>query len=72
MHITFDYRNPTPGHCDIAIFINGALTGTLRLRQEEIVGFQQIVTHGCLKPLDTFNAKGKSLPVGDPRGEVAS
>ena len=46
MKIKFDYRNATPGHCDVAVFVNGGLAGILRLRQEEIVGFEQIVRAG--------------------------
>jgi hypothetical protein len=33
MNITLDYRNPTRSHCDVAIFIDGALTGVLTLRR---------------------------------------
>jgi hypothetical protein len=58
MKISLDYRNPTPSHCDVAIFINGAYVGTLRLGQEDIVGFQQILDHGCVKGLDVFRATG--------------
>lgn len=47
MRITLDYRNPTPSHCGVAIFVNGALAGTLTLRQDEIVSFQQILAAGC-------------------------
>jgi hypothetical protein len=62
MKLTLDYRNPTPGHCDVAVFINGALTGVLKLRQEEILSFQHIVMYGINKELDEFRGTGKSLP----------
>ena len=62
MKITLEYRNPTPAHCDVAVFVNGALSGTLRLRQDEVIGFQQIVLGGCLKGVDEFLGRGHSLP----------
>lgn len=62
MTIILEYRNPTPSHCDVAVFVNGALTGTLRLRQEEVVGFQQIVSAGCKTPLDSFLSRGTPDP----------
>ena len=58
MEITLDYRNPTPAHCNVAIFINGALTGILQLRQEEIGSFEQIITHGCCGKIDTCKSRG--------------
>jgi len=65
MKITLEYRNPTPGHCDIAIFVNEALTGTLRLRQEELINFQSIIFRGAIPGLDEVLARGHSLPVED-------
>ncbi len=59
MKITLDYRNPSPSHCDVAVFVNGALAGTLTLRQEEVDQFQHIVLHGDLRGRDEFLA-------GDP------
>ena len=63
MKITFDYRRPTSSHCDIAIFVNGALAGTLTLRQEELVDFQMIVTGGCDIRKDKFLATGNPDPI---------
>lgn len=62
MTIHLVYRNPTPAHCDVVVFVNGGQAGTLRLRQEEIVGFQQIVQHGCAKGIDEFLARGNPNP----------
>jgi hypothetical protein len=58
MNITLDYRNPTPSHCDVAIFVNGAFTGQIRLRQEEIDSFQHIISQGMTLPQDEFLATG--------------
>jgi hypothetical protein len=62
MRITLEYRNPTPSHCTVVVFVNGAQAGTLRLRQDEIVGFQQIVEHGCAKGIDHFLGRGNPNP----------
>lgn len=32
MQITLDYRNPTPSHHDVAVFVNGGCVGILTLR----------------------------------------
>ena len=40
MRITLDYGRPTPSHCTVAVFIDGALAGELVLRQSEVVAFQ--------------------------------
>jgi hypothetical protein len=69
MRITLEYRNPTPAHCDVAVFVNGALAGTLTLRQEEIGSFDQIVHAGCARGIDTFLARGNPDP---PKGETAT
>ena len=60
MKITLDYRNPTPSHCDVAVFINGALTGVLKLRQDELDVFQFIVTNGM------DDKRDQCLGTGDP------
>ena len=60
MRIHFEYKNPTPSHCDIAIFVNGALAGEITLRQGEIITFQDIILHGINPKLDKFNATGNS------------
>jgi hypothetical protein len=61
MDIVLDYRNPTPTHCQVAVFVNGALTGVLTLRQEELVSFDQIMSIGCAGDMDTFVGKGLTL-----------
>lgn len=60
MKIILDYRNPTPSHCDVAIFVNGALAGTICLRQEEIDVFQDVICRGLHMPGDKFLSTGKS------------
>ena len=60
MKVTLDYRNPTPSHCDVAVFINGALAGVLKLRQQELDVFQHIIVHGMDPRRDEF------LGTGDP------
>lgn len=46
MRLHINFRNPTPSHCDVAVFVNGALAGVLTLRQEELFDFQDIVFNG--------------------------
>ena len=58
MRITLDYRNPTRSHCQVAVFVNGALAGVLCLRQEEIGTFQNIISTGLFMPEDLFLATG--------------
>ncbi len=41
-----EYRNPTPAHCDLAVWVNGGFAGTLRLRQEELSTFQDVLING--------------------------
>lgn len=60
MKIHLDYRNPTPTHCDVAVFVNGALAGVLTLRQEELDSFQGVIAHGLTLKTDEF------LGTGDP------
>lgn len=64
MKITLDYRNPTPTHCAVAVFINGALTGTLVLRQEELLPFQMVLSNGLSMPQDEFVSTGNPNPPG--------
>ena len=66
MKITLDYRNPTPSHCDVAVFINGALAGVLTLRQDELVDFQMVLADGLKLTKDEFLATGNP----DPRAEL--
>jgi len=58
MKITLNYRNPTTQHCQVAVFINGALAGILTLRQDELGSFNQIVALGCAKGIDEFLGTG--------------
>lgn len=58
MKITIEYRNPTPTHCTVAIWVNGGFAGELTLRQEELGGFQYILADGCVDGYDEFLAKG--------------
>lgn len=64
MRITLDYRRPTPSHCTIGVFVNGALAGELVLRQDEVVAFQQIVSFGCFATMDSFLSTGNPDPPG--------
>jgi hypothetical protein len=60
--IVLEYRDPNPVHCDVAIFVNNALAGVIKLRQDEVGSFQQILSGGCVAGVDEFLSKGKSLP----------
>lgn len=64
MKITLDFRNPTPSHCDVAVFINDAYSGTLKMRQSEVGSFQQIVANGLSLPTDGFLSTGNPNPPG--------
>ncbi len=64
MRITLDYRNPTPSHCEVALFVNGALAGVLTLRQEELDVFQDVIVRGLHMPGDWFEAYGNPNPPG--------
>ena len=66
MKITLDYRNPSPLHCDVAVFVNGALAGVLRLRQDELGTFQHILNFGMDPRRDEFLGTGNPGP--DPLG----
>ena len=70
MKITLDYRNPTPSHCDVVVFVNGANTGTLTLRQEELDVFQHIVLHGIDDRRDKFLGTGDPGPWPEARLKV--
>ncbi len=63
MNITLEYRNPTISHCDVAVFINGALSGTLCMRQDEIVKFELVISHGLNLKTDNFLSRGNPDPV---------
>ena len=47
--ISIDFRNPTPSHCEVAIFVNGAQAGVITLRQDELMDFQSIILDGAAK-----------------------
>lgn len=66
MRITLEYRHPTPSHCDVVVFVNGANAGTLRLRQEELGDFQMVIDHGLSLKTDEFLARGNPDP--EPEG----
>jgi hypothetical protein len=58
MKITLDFRNPTPTHCDVAVFVNGAFTGVLKLRQDEVGSFHQVISNGLSLSSDEFLSTG--------------
>lgn len=62
MKITLEYRSPTPSHCDVVVFVNGAFSGALRMRQEELDGFEQIILRGVQLPTDELRIVGDSDP----------
>lgn len=57
MRINLEYRDPTPAHCDVAVFVNGGLAGVLRLRQEELADFHRTIRRGT-GPGDRFETSG--------------
>lgn len=69
MNIVLHYETPTPSHCDVRIFINGALAGVLTLRQDELLTFQTIVLNGCMDPFDTFLSRGNPDPAGQQEAQ---
>lgn len=58
MKITLEYRNPSPTHCEVVIWVNGANAGTLTLRQNELFPFQHIIATGTDTSFDTFLSRG--------------
>lgn len=72
MKITIDFRNPTPTHCDVAVFVNGAMTGVLTLRQEELGVFQDVLLQGLRFRGDEFLSTGDPGPYPPPRETDAS
>ena len=62
MKITLDYRNPTPSHCDVAIFVNGAYAGVVTVRQSEVGEFQQVISNGLSLATDVFLSTGNPDP----------
>jgi hypothetical protein len=69
MRITLDYRDPSPSHCYVAIFINGAYSGQICLRQEEIDSFQHIIRQGMTLAQDEFLATGNPDPYKHTKDE---
>lgn len=63
MRITLDFRNPSPSHCDVAVFVNHAFAGVLTLRQDELIAFQQVIVSGLSVPGDEFLGTGNPDPV---------
>lgn len=61
MNITIEYRNPSPSHCEVVVWINGGNAGTLTLRQDELISFQTILASGML-PGDKFLGRGDPTP----------
>lgn len=57
MKIALDYGNPTPTHCDVAVFVNGALAGVLNMRQEGVDEFQHVIKIGLHTPGDSLSAR---------------
>jgi hypothetical protein len=72
MKIHLDYRNPTPSHCDVALYLDGALTGTLKLRQSEVLAFQMVIANGMHSTLDEFLATGNPDPEANTQGNQKS
>lgn len=62
MKVHLNYRNPTGAHVQVGVFINGALSGTLTLRNEEVEDFQHIMVDGCSNGVDEFRASGHLGP----------
>lgn len=60
MKIHLNYRDPTPVHCKVGVFINGAFTGELTLRQEDLDSFQSVILIGLNLKEDEFSASGES------------
>ncbi len=57
--LAIEFRDPTPSHCDVAVWINGAMAGTLRVRQEEVMTLQDLFLRGIQKRAgDTFVSRG--------------
>lgn len=46
-------------HTKFSVFINGALSGTLTMREDEAVAFHMIVFTGANKDLDQVVSTGK-------------
>jgi hypothetical protein len=72
MRVTFDYRNANQAHVDVAVFVNGAQAGILRMRRVELSAFRRIVKGGCsgVDAGDFFVEIGNASPInrrfGDP------
>lgn len=62
MDVVLQFEKPTSSHCDVRVFVNGASSGVLTLRQEELAIFQMIIADGCLAKHDTFLSRGNPDP----------
>lgn len=62
MKITLEYRNPTPEHCKVGVWVNGAYAGELTLRQTELDSFQYVISKGLTLPEDEFLSRGDPGP----------
>ena len=62
MKIHLHYRDPTRTHCCVGISIDGVLTGTLCLRQEELIPFQMLFINGMHPKLDEVTSTGDPSP----------
>lgn len=62
MKVHIKYENPTGAHVQLRLFINGALSGVLTLRNEEVEDFQHIMVDGCSNGVDGFRASGHLGP----------
>ena len=62
MNITLRYRHPTQTHCDVVVLIDDVVTGTLVLRQGDLMTFEHILIHGMLVNGDTFLSMGNPDP----------
>jgi hypothetical protein len=63
VNIRLHFSNSTTNHCDVGIYIDNELTGTLRLKQTEVVPFQMVIING-LHHTDAFVATGSAEPQG--------
>jgi len=71
MKIHLHYRDPTRTHCCVGVSIDGVLTGTLCLRQEELVPFQMVLVNGLHPGLDHFTSNGDPTPPKLPEASNA-
>lgn len=56
VHLRADSANGA--HTTFTVFVNGAATGQLTMRDLEAASFHQIVASGCRNPVDSFVSTG--------------